>query len=141
MRGPLAGPGVKLLSRLVFPVANVGRLFPPSQITKEVETPEATEIASSFPFEILPCAPFGWPPRQRWQAPEKGQNDTRESWAVSGPPIPSGGVRVKRYHSYSKYKGARFEVERMEFVRIFFHFPQAHKWGLSEGHRRDSLAM
>ena len=28
----------------------------------------------------------------------------------------------------------------MEVVRIVFHFPRAPKWGLSEGHGKNSLA-
>ena len=54
MRGLLAGPVKKLLSWLVFRVAHVGCLILPSQIRKEVETQQATEISYSFLCEILP---------------------------------------------------------------------------------------
>ena len=81
MRGPLARPGVKLLCRLAFPVTNVGRLFPRSQITKEVETPEVTEIASSFPFEILPCAPFAGHPDRGGRLQRRGKMKQDSVWA------------------------------------------------------------
>lgn len=121
----------------------MGCLCPRSQIRKEVETTqEATEISSSFPWEILPKLTCSLTTRTEAAGSKRGTNSHPIKLAFVGAPHLESrdqGQKVP-FVEITKYKIVRLEMEMVEVVRIFFPFPWIPNWELGEGHGRSHPA-